>query len=327
MALKKDPDAVLDYVFDWSIWLAEGETIVTATVEVVSGDVVVDSVSFTDEAVTAWLSGGTLDTDAELRCRVTTSEDRTDDRTAVVLIRESFATEGCETWPYIGYTPPEDADPEVLAAAIEAAQAFLKGATGGRFGTCVYTQRFQVRQGPNGVTCDLPYTGPYNRSTAPSTCCAIRLPNTPIQRIDRVRVDGVELHPSNYVLLGGTRLARIAGCWPVSMDNVPGRVEVTYTAGISLHPGSTYYGMAAAAMGEVLREYMSAFTGGGACKLPSRFVSVARQGVTTTALDPSMFLDLGLTGLPLTDNFIRTVNPNGLRRRPRVLAVDGPRRN
>jgi hypothetical protein len=56
-------------------------------------------------------------------------------------------------------------------------------------------------------------------------------------------------------------------------------------------------------------------------------VTVARQGVTTTAIDPKMFLELGLTGLPLTDNFIRTVNPNGLRRKPRVVSIDGPRRN
>jgi hypothetical protein len=101
---------------------------------------------------------------------------------------------------------------------------------------------------------------------------------------------------------------------------------VTYTAGISLAPGSQYYGMAGAAMGELLREYLSAFTGG-ACKLPSRFVSIARQGVTTTALDPAMFMNMGLTGLPLTDNFIRTVNPTGLRRKPRVLAIDGPRQH
>jgi hypothetical protein len=56
-------------------------------------------------------------------------------------------------------------------------------------------------------------------------------------------------------------------------------------------------------------------------------VSVARQGVTTVALDPKTFLDLALTGLPLTDNFIRTVNPGGHRRKPRVISIDGARRN
>jgi hypothetical protein len=230
-------------------------------------------------------------------------------------------SDGCEPWPIIGYTAPEGTDPAVLAAATEAAQAFLNGATGGRFGTCTRTQRFQVRQRV-GV-CDVPLTTP---NYTPRPCCAIKLPNTPVQSITGVDVDGVTVISNGYVLLGGSRLARVGGCWPESADNVAGRVEVTYVSGVPLVEGSVYYGMAAAAMGEVLREYMAAFTGS-VCKLPSRFVSVSRQGVTTTALDPKLFLDLGLTGLPLTDNFIKTVNPNGLRRRPRVVSIDGPRRN
>ena len=28
---KKDPDAVLDWVWDWNVWLDEGETITTST--------------------------------------------------------------------------------------------------------------------------------------------------------------------------------------------------------------------------------------------------------------------------------------------------------
>lgn len=317
MALTKDPDAVLDYVFDWSAWLADGETILTHQVTVEAGDAVIDSTSQTTDTVVAWLSGGTLGTDVELRCRVTTTEGRIDDRTIVVLIREVFAVDGCEPWPIAGFTPDVGADPEIVAIAEQAAQAFLNGATGRRFGTCTYTQRFQVRETNAGV-CLAPL--------AAGNCCAIRLPNTPIQAILGVKVDGVLLAPSEYAVLGGSRLGRLNGCWPQSGDNVPGRVEVTYTAGIPLRADSTYYGMAAAAMGEIVREYMSGLTGG-TCKLPSRFVSVARQGVTTAALDPKMFLDLALTGLPLTDNFIRTVNPGGHRRRPRVISVDGPRRN
>jgi len=33
----KDPDAVLDYGFDWSDWLADGETISTSTWTVETG--------------------------------------------------------------------------------------------------------------------------------------------------------------------------------------------------------------------------------------------------------------------------------------------------
>lgn len=317
MALTKDPDAVLDYAFDWSSWLLEGETILTHSASIESGDAVIDSTSQTTDTVVVWLSGGTLGTNVELRCRVTTTDGRVDDRTIVILIREVFAVDGCETWPIVGYTPDPAVDEDLVAAALEAAQAFLNGATGRRFGTCTYTQRFQIRE--TSTVC-----GPYVEGG--SDCCAIRLPNTPIQGILGVKVDGVLLASAEYVTLGGTRLARVGSCWPKSADTVPGRVTVTYTAGIPLRPGSTYYGMAATAMGEVTKEYVDALSGRN-CKLPSRFVSVARQGVTTMALDPSMFLKLSLTGLPLTDNFIRTVNPGGHRRRPRVLAVDGPRRN
>lgn len=94
----KDPDAVLDFVWDWrqntnrstgTDWLASGETIASATVSVVSGDVVVDSSGLTDSSssVTAWLSGGTDGTDAEVRCRIITSDSRTDDRTLILKVR------------------------------------------------------------------------------------------------------------------------------------------------------------------------------------------------------------------------------------------------
>lgn len=86
---EKDPDAVLDYKFDWSSWLASGETISTISVAADSG-LTVDSSSRTDTntSVTAWLSGGTVGQTYGVRCRVTTSESRTDDRTLNVTVKE-----------------------------------------------------------------------------------------------------------------------------------------------------------------------------------------------------------------------------------------------
>lgn len=95
----KDPDAVLDYVFDFkqrtnrskgTDWLGSSETITSSTVTVVEGDVTVDSSGETDSdtSVTAWVSGGTAGTTAKLRCRVTTSDARTDDRTMIIRVRE-----------------------------------------------------------------------------------------------------------------------------------------------------------------------------------------------------------------------------------------------
>lgn len=75
----KDPDAVLDYVWDWTSWLESGDTISSYTVTVASGDVVLDSDSNTSSAVTAWFSGGT--TFSSATCQIVTAEGRTDERT------------------------------------------------------------------------------------------------------------------------------------------------------------------------------------------------------------------------------------------------------
>lgn len=82
----KDPDAVLDYVFDWSQWLATGETISSHTVTVTG--VVKDSSTNSTTAVTAWISGGSIAAAASVTCQITTSDGRTDDRTISLRIAE-----------------------------------------------------------------------------------------------------------------------------------------------------------------------------------------------------------------------------------------------
>ena len=76
---KKDPDAVLDWIFDWNDWLGETENISSATFIVDPGITVTDD-SNTQKTATVWLSGGTEGQVYRVTCRVTTSEGRTDDR-------------------------------------------------------------------------------------------------------------------------------------------------------------------------------------------------------------------------------------------------------
>jgi hypothetical protein len=85
----KDPEAVLDYKFDWSSWLATGETISSKTVTVGSG-LTEDSSSITDTntSVTIWLSGGTTDTDYSVECKIVTSDSRIDERSITIRVRE-----------------------------------------------------------------------------------------------------------------------------------------------------------------------------------------------------------------------------------------------
>jgi hypothetical protein len=86
---EKDPDAVLDYVIDFAEkWLAAGDEILNVDVAVAAGDVVIDDFTEADGVVTAWISGGTVDTLAKVRYRVTTAQGRTDDRTLELTIQE-----------------------------------------------------------------------------------------------------------------------------------------------------------------------------------------------------------------------------------------------
>jgi len=79
----KDPQAVLDFVVDWSLWLATGETITASTITAPPG-ITVDSDTFTGTTVTYWLSGGTLNTAYNIVNHITTSAGRQDDRTDLV---------------------------------------------------------------------------------------------------------------------------------------------------------------------------------------------------------------------------------------------------
>ena len=82
---KKDPDAVLDFLFDWSQWLLFNETISSYTVTPDSG-LTVDSTSQSNSVVAVWLSGGTVGKTYELKCKILTSMSRTDKRTMIIEI-------------------------------------------------------------------------------------------------------------------------------------------------------------------------------------------------------------------------------------------------
>jgi hypothetical protein len=80
----KDPDAILDYRFDWSDWL-DGDTIVTAAATVTTGATLA-SQSNTTTAHTVWISGGTAGTRYTVTSRITTAAGRTDDRSIILHV-------------------------------------------------------------------------------------------------------------------------------------------------------------------------------------------------------------------------------------------------
>lgn len=82
----KDPDAVLDYVIDWSAWL-DTDTISTSVWTVPDG-ITKDSDTETATASTIWLSSGTVDTDYDGVNHIVTAAGREDDRTITIQVRE-----------------------------------------------------------------------------------------------------------------------------------------------------------------------------------------------------------------------------------------------
>lgn len=83
----KDPDSTLDYTWDWSGWLPNGDTI-AASVFLVSNGLNVVTSTFTTTNCTVWLSGGTSGQPYTVTNRVTTVQGRIDDRTITIRVEE-----------------------------------------------------------------------------------------------------------------------------------------------------------------------------------------------------------------------------------------------
>lgn len=84
----KDPNAVLDYAFDWiTHWLGVSETITSHVVTTESG-ITKESDSESAGIVTVWLSEGEHGKDYTVACKITTNEGRTDERSINIKCRE-----------------------------------------------------------------------------------------------------------------------------------------------------------------------------------------------------------------------------------------------
>lgn len=82
--VRKDPDAILDYVYDWSLWLGEDSiNTVQTVVTPVADELTVDEprTSIADGKVTIWVESGILNKIYDVICRIVTANGRTDDRT------------------------------------------------------------------------------------------------------------------------------------------------------------------------------------------------------------------------------------------------------
>lgn len=88
---RKDPNAVLDYDFNWrKEWLADGDDIDTSLFIITGNDsaLIQDSITNTTDIATIWLSGGTLGETYTVVNRITTTGGRTQDWTLYLTIAE-----------------------------------------------------------------------------------------------------------------------------------------------------------------------------------------------------------------------------------------------
>lgn len=94
LSTEKDPDAVLDYPFDWSAWLADiddtylSHSFVIVNPEGASVPIAVESSSESEGVITPFVSGGTLDASHILTCRINTVGGRTDDKSLKIVIKQ-----------------------------------------------------------------------------------------------------------------------------------------------------------------------------------------------------------------------------------------------
>lgn len=69
--MEKDPDDVLDYLWDFTSWLQPGE-LIASHVFIIPPELTLTDEQQTGTTVTAWLSGGIVRQDLLVTCRITT---------------------------------------------------------------------------------------------------------------------------------------------------------------------------------------------------------------------------------------------------------------
>lgn len=97
VSITKDPEADLDYTFDWTDWLAAasdppdyllaGGAGAEAFIEAGTSTAVVGTILHDASKVTIWVSGGEVGEQARLTCRIHTNGGRDDDRSVFLKIK------------------------------------------------------------------------------------------------------------------------------------------------------------------------------------------------------------------------------------------------
>lgn len=85
--IEKDPDALLDYSFDFTEYLAPDNDSITSAIFVLDEGLTEEHSSHTNTGAVVWISGGVTGT-SRVTCRITTAGGRVDDRSVFLKIVE-----------------------------------------------------------------------------------------------------------------------------------------------------------------------------------------------------------------------------------------------
>lgn len=145
----------------------------------------------------------------------------------------------------------------------------------------------------------------------------------PVSAVTTVTVDGSPLATGSYRVDDNRLLVRTDGQdWPSCNDLTKADTQVG-TWSVTLTVGQPVPDTGKLAAGEMACEILQALNGED-CRLPKAVQSLVRQGVTMSWPSMSEMLKDNRTGLYLTDLFLQSANPNGLKRRSKVYQVDTP---
>jgi hypothetical protein len=161
------------------------------------------------------------------------------------------------------------------------------------------------------------------------SCSAVSEVHLPAlaQAVIEVVIDGEVLPPSGYGFYDGYRLVKVEGEWPLCQDwSVP-------VSGVGAWHVVARYGQPVPILGQravaELAHQIDLVCQGESCELSNAMVeSITRAGVTKR-FNTDWVNEGRLVGLPISDQFIRTVNPNGIRVGPKIWDPDdfgSPRR-
>lgn len=225
----------------------------------------------------------------------------------------------CDEWPCAWPLDVESFDPVLLASARGLAVSLLSTLAVRPIGPCTYSEGYWP---PRTNRCASPMLDRMWRDPAMygigSACCQIMLANRPVISISAVTEYDNVLSVDEWALDQGRYLRRRFGCWIGGLPCNDPPIQVTYRAGEAFPDGTDL------AVGELAEQFLP----GRPCKLPTYKAStVSRQGVTIVNQAVAEYAKSGRVGLPATDAWLRSVNPNGLKVQSRVYSPDLARRS